>query len=125
MNKQEKASSILGANGKMISNSKSGYRERNPENLSIFNANICTKNEKIWWGDMDVTKDQNLIGDLAYILNEDLYVLYEMDGRFENEESPKIGNYAVKFFYDGGCELSKRLAESYDVHLRLKKEQNV
>lgn len=124
MNKEQKASSILGANGKMISASKSGYRQNNPENLSIFNANLCTKNEKIWWGDMDVTREQHIIGDLAYILGEDLYILYEMDGRFENEDKPIINRYAVKFFYDGGCELSNSLSQSYDQHLRLKKEQN-
>ena len=120
MNKEQKASSILGMAGKMISQSKSGYREKNPETLAIFNANICTKDGKIWWGDLDVTKEQNSIGDLAHILGEDLYVLYELDGRFEYEGKPKLEKYAVKFFYDGGCELSKSLAERYDQHLRLK-----
>jgi len=121
MNKEQKANSIIGQPGAIISNSKSGYRERHPENLSIFNANICTKNEKIWWGDLDVTLSQTLIADLAFILNEDLYVLYEMDGRFENEGKPKVDKYAVKFFYDGGVELSKSLTENYDNSIRLKK----
>jgi len=121
MSKEQKANSIIGQPGAIISNSKSGYRERHPENLSIFNANICTKNEKIWWGDLDVTLSQALIADLAFILNEDLYVLYEMDGRFENEGKPKVDKYAVKFFYDGGVELSKSLTENYDNSIRLKK----
>lgn len=122
MNKNQKASSILGMAGAMITESKSGYREKYPENLSIFNANVCTKDEKIWWGDLDVTKSQNLLGDLAYILNEDIYVLYEMDARFENEEAPKIEKFAVKFFYDGGCELSKNLSKMYDPSIRLKSQ---
>ena len=125
MNKNQKASSVLGMAGAMITESKSGYRERNPENLAIFNANVCTKDEKIWWGDLDVTKSQNLLEDLAYILNEDIYVLYEMDARFENEEAPKIEKFAVKFFYDGGCELSKSLKERFDQDLRLKEQNEV
>jgi len=123
MNKEQKAQSIIGPLGAIISHSKSGYRERHPENLSIFNANVCTANEKIWWGDLDVTLSQTFISDLAFILNEDLYVLYEMDGRFENEEKPRIERYAVKFFYDGGCELSKSLSETYDQNLRLKNQK--
>jgi hypothetical protein len=44
-----------------------------------------------------------------------------MDGRFENEEKPRVDKYAVKFFYDGGIELSKSLTEYYDNNLRIKK----
>ena len=69
---------------------------------------------------MDVTLKQTFIADLAFILNEDLYVLYEMDARFENEDKPKLDRYAVKFFYDGGVELSKYLTEDYDNNLRKK-----
>jgi hypothetical protein len=121
MNKEQKAQSIIGPLGAIISHSKSGYRERHPENLSIFNANICTKDEKIWWGDLDVTLKQTFIADLAFILSEDLYVLYEMDGRFENEGEPKVDRYAVKFFYDGGVELSESLAENYNNNISRKR----
>ena len=69
---------------------------------------------------MDVTLSQTFIADLAYILSEDLYVLYEMDGRFENEEKPRVDKYAVKFFYDGGVELSKSLTDYYDNSIRKK-----
>ena len=121
MNKEQKAQSIIGPLGAIISNSKSGYREKYPENLSIFNANVCTVNEKIWWGDLDVTLSQTFIADLAFILNEDLYVLYEMDGRFEIEDKPRVDRYVVKFFSDGGVELSKSLTEHYDNKLKIKK----
>jgi hypothetical protein len=86
----------------MISSSKSGYRERYPKNLSIFNANVCTKEGKIWYGDLDVTLKQDDLIALAADLEEDIYVLYEMDGRFEYEGNPKLERFAVKFFYDGG-----------------------
>ena len=77
MNKEQKAQSIIGPLGAIISHSKSGYIERHPENLPIFNANICTKDGKIWWGDLDVTLKQTFIADLAFILKEDLYVQTE------------------------------------------------
>jgi hypothetical protein len=72
--------------GRMISGSKSGYRERYPDNLVVFNANIATKSRgKIWYGDLDVTLDYEKLASVAEALKEDLFVLYEMDGRFENE----------------------------------------
>jgi len=74
--------------GRMISGSKSGYRDRYPDNLVIFNANIATKKRgKVWYGDLDVTLDYEKLEAVAEILKEDLYILYEMDGRFENENA--------------------------------------
>ena len=45
----------LGMRGKMISFSKSGYAQKNPDNLVVFNSNVCTDEGKIWYGDLDVT----------------------------------------------------------------------
>ncbi len=95
--KENFAVSILGMHCKIISGSKSGYVQRNPRHLAIFNANVCTKTEKIWYGDLDITLDKNELSKLAQALNEDLYVLYEMDGRFKNEESPLIDKHVVRF----------------------------
>lgn len=100
MNKLDKeflARQILGMCGKMISVSKSGYIQRNPRNLTIFNANICTRKEKIWFGDLDVTLSKNSLIQLAQKLNENVYVLYEMDGIFDNEETPLISRHVVCF----------------------------
>lgn len=80
----------LGYCGAMISSSKSRYRDRFPDNLAVFNANICTKNGKIWYGDFDVTKDEKKLINLALTLGERIYVLYEMDGRFDSEDAPRI-----------------------------------
>lgn len=75
--------------GRMICGSKSTYREKHPEHLVIFNANIVTeKRNKIWFGDLDVTLDFDNLKNVADILQEDLYILYEMDARFENEDKP-------------------------------------
>lgn len=117
MDRIETATQILGIPGRMISNSKSAYKEKYPHHLVIFNANICTSNLKIWWGDLDLTKSVDELTGLAESLGEDLYILYELDGRFENENKPLISKFAVKFFYDGGLELSKHLKEIYTQEL--------
>lgn len=91
----------LGWPGRMISGSKSGYRRVYPENFVIFNANLCTQKEKIWYGDLDLTKDKDILSEIAKELNETLYVLYEMDARFENENNFNIENAAAIFTSDG------------------------
>lgn len=73
--------------GRMISFSKSGYRDRFPDNEVYFNANIFVLGEgKIWYGDIDVTKDKEQLENIAREIGKDLYILREMDGRFGNEE---------------------------------------
>jgi hypothetical protein len=90
-------SSILGFEGKMISWSKSGYRDENPENLAIFNANIIQKTErgyeKIWFGDLDITLDYEKLIRISECLDTEIFVLYEMDARFDNESAPNVLNY--------------------------------
>lgn len=87
----------LGHNGAMIGGSKGQYRYNNPDNLIVFNANVVTKEgEKIWYGDLDLSANNGeselVLRRLAVALNTRLYVLYEMDARFENETSPKFEN---------------------------------
>ena len=80
---------VLGWPGRMISGSKSFYSAAHPKNVVVFNANLCTKTHgKIWYGDIDVTRDGEKLKEAAKLLGEDVYVLYEMDGRFENEQAP-------------------------------------
>jgi hypothetical protein len=72
--------------GRMISFSKSSYREKYPDNEVYFNANIFVLGEgKVWYGDVDVTKDTDSLQNVAREMGKDLYILSEMDGRFENE----------------------------------------
>ena len=72
--------------GRMISYSKSDYREKNPNSVCYFNANIVTaKDGKIWYGDLDLTKDGETLKAIAEETGEIIYVLREMDGRFEYE----------------------------------------
>lgn len=83
----------------MIGGSKSKYRESNPGNEVFFNANIFTVEDgKIWYGDIDYTKDKEVLEKIATKLERNLYILRELDGRFENEklEANQIKKKAVK-----------------------------
>jgi hypothetical protein len=75
--------------GRMISGSKSLYRQRYPKNHIIFNANIFIPSKgKIWWGDLDITLDNKHLQDSCNELNEEMIVVSEMFGRFGAEERP-------------------------------------
>lgn len=100
----------LGMRGKMISFSKSGYFEKNPDNLVIFNSNVCVEGGKIWYGDLDVTLNYDALSTLSKETGKTVYVLTEMDGRFENEEKPRINSAVVKFFPEGGHEVTSPLS---------------
>ena len=106
------AKEILGYSGRMIWGSKSDYQDRNPSNLVVFNANICTKTGKIWYGDVDITKESNNLRDLSVRLKDEIFVLYEMDGRFENEEKPLL-NKAVLIVDGQLSQLGEKAKEYY------------
>ena len=73
--------------GRMVCGSKSLYRDMFPDNEVYFNANIFVLGEgKIWYGDIDVTKEKEQLENVARKIGKDLYILREMDGRFGNEE---------------------------------------
>ncbi len=91
------AEEVLGVCGRMLSGSKTVYRNRYPDNVVIFNANICTKAGKIWFGDTDVTLDEPKLKALAAALGEKIYVLREMDGRFDSEANPKLDLAVASF----------------------------
>jgi len=103
------AVSNLGYNGRMISGSKSGYSRAHKKNLAVFNANVCTENGKIWYGDLDVTIDHLSLRATSLASGMDIYVLFEMDGRFENEDSPRLDKALIVFHPDG----SHTIGEAY------------
>ncbi len=84
------ATYVLGHNGAMISDSKSGYLGRYPDNDVVFNSNVCVASGKIWHGDLDLTKSEAKLQELADRLGEAVYILREHDGRFDNEDSPQL-----------------------------------
>ena len=88
--------------GRMLSSSKSSYMVANPTHHVIFNANLCTKSAgKIWFGDLDLdlATDQADLLELRSLVGEDIFVLHEMDARFDNEHSPKF-DQAVAIVFD-------------------------
>lgn len=89
----ETCKEILGRVGRMIAYSKSSYRRQFPNNVVTFNACVCTKAKgKIWHGDLDVTRDGDLLKTLARALGETVYVLHESDARLEDEWTPRLHN---------------------------------
>ena len=75
--------------GRMLSGSKSGYSIQRPNNLILFNANVLMKDVgKVWHGDLNLTEDYLVLKDIAKSLNTTLYVLWESDGRFGEENKP-------------------------------------
>lgn len=88
---------IIGRLGRMIAGSKSGYRKAHPGNTVVFNANLCTEAGKFRHGDLDVTLDGKELQRIADQIGQKIYVLYEMDARFGNEDSPVL-DQAVAIF---------------------------
>lgn len=83
----------LGHPGRLISWSKSAYRERHSSHVAIFNANVALSPAiKVWHGDLDLTVDEPLLLDLARRTGRIVYVLCESHGRFEHEEAPLVAD---------------------------------
>lgn len=71
--------------GRMIS----PYKEAPKGHLAIWNANIVTwTHKKVWYGDLDLTKEGTELKKVATQIKEPLYILYEMDARFGEENRP-------------------------------------
>ena len=75
--------------GRMLGGSKIDYRTQYPDDLIIFNANVLMPGYgKVWYGDLNLTEDYLVLKDIAKSLNSTLYVLWESDGRFGDENKP-------------------------------------
>ncbi len=67
-------------NGRAICGSKRAYREDNPNSVCVFNACIVTKKEgQAWCGDLDLTKDADILKETAFDGEATLYILTESD----------------------------------------------
>lgn len=84
------AADIFGMPGRLVGLSKSMYIGEYPDHEVVFNANICTDDAKIWYGDIDITLDEAKLKDLAESIGCKIYVLREMDGRFGLEDTPAL-----------------------------------
>ena len=75
--------------GRCQPHSKLEYLQKYPDNIVIFNANVVTKAYgKVWYGDLDITQDKDVLMKIAEQINEPLYILHESDGRFGDENGP-------------------------------------
>ena len=69
--------------------SKWQYHEQHPEDLIVWNANVLISDYgKVWYGDLNLTQDYILLKSIADALDNTLYVLWESDGRFGEENKP-------------------------------------
>lgn len=107
---KEKTIQILGWDGRMIAGSKSGYMQAYPNNLVVFNANLIvldSTNTKLWYGDLDITKDIEKLRQLSAEIGMSIVVLREMDARFENENKPRVESFVIQLEPNGDYELGK------------------
>jgi hypothetical protein len=101
----------VGPAGRIISGSKSGYRDRYPDHLPVFNANVCLGSSKVWHGDLDLTLDEPKLLELAAHTGQITYVLYEHDGRFRHEDHPLINDAVYSAVPSGHTMFDPRQAE--------------
>ena len=74
--------------GRMLG-SKLEYSNSHVDDLVVFNANILMPNiGKVLYADVNLTEDYLILQQIAQSLNTTLYVLWEMDARFGNENKP-------------------------------------
>jgi hypothetical protein len=71
--------------GRILSGSKRG-----PDgHKCVWNANVVSKSHgKVWFGDLNLTKEGKTLKEIATKFGEPLYVLREMDCRFERQDDP-------------------------------------
>lgn len=103
-------SKYFGYPGRLLSGSKSGYMTAHPEHLVVFNSNLILMDrdgscEKVWHGDLDITTDREKLLEIASESGKRVYVLLEMDGRFENEAKPLIERFVYSTDPEGNEEI--------------------
>jgi hypothetical protein len=73
--------------GRLVAYNKAAYAARNPDHLIIFNASIFTlQSGKVWFGDLNINIDLNKLQRVADELKEELFILNEVDARFNGEK---------------------------------------
>lgn len=84
MEESEVVERFLGHMGRMLSGSKGAYANAHPTHRVFFNGNVYDgSGRKLWYGDVDLTKDDKVLHGLASELGTVLYVTREMPFRFE------------------------------------------
>jgi hypothetical protein len=90
--------------GRMISGSKTAPKGH----VCVFNANLCTiEGGKFWFGDIDLTDDADDLKRIAADKGCPVYVLREMDARFQNEANPRFENAVAIIQPAGEIEINR------------------
>lgn len=82
---------VLGPCGRMIASTKTGYGQAHPGHVAIFNANVCIDGRKVWYGDLDLTREEPRLHELAARVEAAVHVLFERDARFAHQDEPLLG----------------------------------
>lgn len=80
---------ILGASGKLLAYSKSSYSRAHPDHQVFYNACIfdAASEEQLWFGDVDMTKQEAHLQKVANSLGRDIILTAEYPFRFEGLET--------------------------------------
>jgi|GEM_PF-1258954 len=85
--------------GRMLG-SKLDYSNNHVDDLVVYNANVLMPNVgKVFYGDINLSEDYLILKEVAQTLNTTLYVLWEMDARFGNENKP-LNDLLVKAIWN-------------------------
>lgn len=84
--KTKEAIDILENWGLICGRTISAYKESPKGCICVWNANIITKSSgKVWYGDLNLTREGKYLKKMASEIGEPLYILREMDCRFSSE----------------------------------------
>lgn len=91
---------ILGWPGKLLSGSKSSYSKSHPKNIVFFNGNVYgSDGRKLWYGDIDLTRDGKNLKYLAHQLQESIYVTAEQPFRWEAQTKESLEEACAETAY--------------------------
>ena len=105
----------LGDRGSILTVYKVKYRKTHPDNLIIFNSSIIVNDEKIWYGDIDLTESKDSLIELSKTINNNIYVLFGPDKRLHNENILDINNFVMVYSPDGTYKLNQRLVKYFNI----------
>lgn len=118
---EEVAAGLGLPNGRLISQSKSGYHRLYPRSFAMFNASIADDAGKLlWWGDLDLTVDEAKLVELAQALGQRLHLLFEGSTHFKDPLPVEAA--AVVIEADGSVVLSDRFLAVRDANGRIVRE---
>ena len=97
--KQEAIEGHLGTSGRLLSASKSMYRDKFPNHIVYFNACLFDKDLKqVWFGDIDLDIDKESLQMLANYLKETIYLTREQPYRWDGLKKEDINKSEVIIF---------------------------